>query len=81
MSKVVSFDRLLIGTAVAASLGIVYAIGAQPRMPAAIALLQKVRTELAVTMPDKGGHRERALAHVERAIAEMHDGLGFSAAR
>jgi hypothetical protein len=81
MSRVVSFDRLLMATAVASSLGIVYAIGAQPRMPATIALLQKARTELAATIPDKGGHRERALAHVERAIAEVHEGISATATR
>jgi len=81
MLRVVSFDRLLMATAVASSLGIVYAIGALPRMPATIALLQKARAELAATMPTKGGHRERALALVDQAITEVHEGVNFAAMR
>jgi len=81
MPKIVSFDRLLMGIAVASSLGIVYAIGAQPRMPVTIGLLQKARAELTATMPTKGGHRERALALVDQAIAEVHEGISFAATR
>jgi hypothetical protein len=79
MSRVVSFDRLLIGIAVVSSLGIVYANGANPRMPATIALLQNARTELAAATPTKGGHRERALALVDQAIAEVREGISFTA--
>jgi hypothetical protein len=78
MSRVVSFDRLLMGTAVASSLGIVYAIGAQPRTQATVAL-QNARTEIAATTPSKGGHRERALALVDQAIAEVREGISFAA--
>lgn len=81
MSSIVSFDRLLMGVAVASSLGIVYAIGAQPRLPATIGLLQKARAELAATMPGRGGHRERALALVDQAIAEVHEGISATATR
>ena len=79
MSRVVSFDRLLMGTAVASSLGIVYAIGAQPRTQATIAMLQNARTEIAATTPNQGGHRERALALVDQAIAEVREGISFTA--
>jgi hypothetical protein len=81
MSSVISFDRLLMGVAVASSLGIVYAIGGQPRMPATIGLLHKARADLAATMPGRGGHRERALALVDQAIAEVHEGIALAAAR
>jgi hypothetical protein len=77
--RVVSFDRVLMGTAVASSLGIVYAIGAQPRTQATIVLLQKARTELAATTLNKAGHRDRALALVDQAIAEVREGIAFAA--
>src|SRR5436853_395035 len=79
MSRVVSFNRLLIGIAVACSLGIVYAIGAQSRTQVTIVLLQKARTELAATTLNKAGHRDRALALVDQAIAEVREGIGFAA--
>lgn len=81
MSRVVSFDRLLIGIAVLSSLGIVYAIGAKPRMPATIALLQNARAELAAAAPKKGGHRERALALVDQAIVEVREGMSLTTTR
>jgi hypothetical protein len=53
-----SFARkALLGTAIAASMGIGYAIGAQPHMTASIGLLQSARAELAAATPNKGGHR------------------------
>ena len=57
-----SFDRkALLGAAIAASMGIGYAIGAQPHMTASIGLLQSARAELAAATPNKGGHREKAM--------------------
>jgi len=79
MLRVVSFHRLLIGVAVASSLGIGYAIGAQPHMEATIALLQNARGELAAATPNKGGHRERALALIDQATAEVRAGITFAA--
>lgn len=81
MSRVVSFDRLLMGTAVVSSLGIVYAIGAQPHMRGTIASLQNARAELAAATPSKSGHRERALALVDQAIAEVRESVSFAATR
>src|SRR3954471_21619189 len=55
-----SFARkALLGTAIAASVGIGYAIGAQPHMSQSITLLQSARAELAAATPNKGGHREK----------------------
>jgi hypothetical protein len=49
-----SFARkALLGTAIAASMGIGYAIGAQPHMTASIGLLQSARAELAAATPNK----------------------------
>jgi hypothetical protein len=79
MSRAISFSRLLVGIAVASSLGIGYAIGAQPHMQETIVLLQNARTELTAATPNKGGHRERALALIDQAIAEVNNGINFGA--
>jgi hypothetical protein len=74
-----SFARkLVLGTAVAASMGIGYAIGAQPHMTASAGLLQSARAELAAATPNKGGHRERALGLIDQAIAEVRAGIAFA---
>ena len=41
MLRFASSQKLLIGIAIASSLGLGYALGAQPHMEAAVALLQK----------------------------------------
>ena len=79
MSRLVSFNRLLLGIAVASSLGIGYAIGAQPHMEATIALLQNARSELTAATPNKGGHRERALALIDQTIEQVREGITFAA--
>ncbi len=74
-----SFARkALLGTAIAASMGIGYAIGAQPHMGETVALLQSARAELAAATPNKGGHRERALGLIDQAIAEVRAGMAFA---
>src|SRR4051812_10879512 len=55
-----SARKLLLGAAIAAGMGIGYAIGAQPHMSQSISLLQSARGELQAATPNKGGHRERA---------------------
>jgi hypothetical protein len=74
-----SFARkALLGTAIAASMGIGYAIGAQPHMAETVGLLQSARAELAAATPNKGGHRERALGMIDQAIAEVRAGIAFA---
>jgi hypothetical protein len=74
-----SFARkALLGTAIAASIGIGYAIGAQPHMTETIAILQSARSELAAATPNKGGHRERALGLIDQAIGEVRAGMAFA---
>ena len=74
-----SFARkALLGTAIAASMGIGYAIGAQPHMAETVTLLQSARAELAAATPNKGGHRERALGLIDQAIAEVRAGIAFA---
>jgi hypothetical protein len=76
--KTPSARALLLGAALAVSVGIGYAIAAQPHMTRSLALLQSARTELAAATPNKGGHRERGLALIEQAIAEVRAGIAFA---
>ncbi len=71
-------SKLLLGTVVAASMGIGYAIGAQPHMTASISLLQSARGELVAATPNKGGHRERAIGLIDQAISEVRAGIAFA---
>jgi hypothetical protein len=73
-----SLRTTLLGAALAATLGIGYAIGAQPHMTASLALLQSARGELAAATPNKGGHRERALGLIDQAISEVRAGIAFA---
>ncbi|MBN8988345.1 MAG: hypothetical protein J0H42_08865 [Rhizobiales bacterium] len=74
-----SFARkALLGAAITASMGIGYAIGAQPHMTETITLLQSARGELAAATPNKGGHRERALGLIDQAIGEVRAGIAFA---
>ena len=73
-----SLRTVLLGAAIAASMGIGYAIGAQPHMAETIALLQSARGELAAATPNKGGHRERALGLIDQAISEVRAGIAFA---
>jgi hypothetical protein len=70
--------KLLLGSTIAASMGIGYAIGAQPHMTATVALLQSARTELAAATPNKGGPRERALGLIDQALSEVRAGIAFA---
>jgi hypothetical protein len=78
MSKLFSANRLVLGIAVASSLGIGYAVGAQPHMDATLGLLRSARAELAQATPNKGGHRERALGLIDQAIEQVRQGIAFA---
>ena len=73
-----SYRTLLLGAAIAASMGIGYAIGAQPHMGETLALLQSARAELTAATPNKGGHRERGIGLIDQAIAEVRAGIAFA---
>jgi hypothetical protein len=73
-----SIRTVLFGAAIAGSVGIGYAIGAQPHMAESIALLQSARGQLAAAIPNKGGHRERGLALIDQAIAEVRAGMAYA---
>jgi len=70
---------LVLGGAIATSLCIGYALGAQPHMDEAIAILQSARAELGKAEPNKGGHREKAIGMIDQAIAEVRAGIAFAA--
>jgi hypothetical protein len=76
-----SVRKLMLGAVIAASMGIGYAIGAQPHMEAGIGLLQNARAEIAAATPNKGGHREKALGLIDQAISEVRAGIAFAAGR
>ena len=70
--------RVLLGAVIASSVGVGYAIGAQPHMAATVGILQSAHAELARATPNKGGHRARALALINQAIGEVRAGMAFS---
>lgn len=50
----------------------------QPHMEAALDHLKKAQDELKAALPDKGGHRAKAINLVRSAIAEVERGIGFA---
>ena len=78
MSTVVIRRRTLaagICVVATAACGIGYAVAAQPHMEAALSALEKARSELETAIPDKGGHRVKAIALVNDAIGEVRAGI------
>ena len=55
-----SMHTLVLGAALAASMGIGYALGAQPHMYQSIGLLQSARGELVAAIPNKGANAPSA---------------------
>jgi hypothetical protein len=51
--------------------------GDQPRMKEALDLLQSARNHLNNATADKGGHRAKAIEHVDRAIDEVNKGIEY----
>jgi hypothetical protein len=78
MTTSASLRGVLLGTAIAASIGIGYAVGAQPHMSESIVLLQSAHGELQAATPNKGGHRERAMGLIDQAIGEVRAGIAFA---
>jgi hypothetical protein len=65
---------LVAGAVIGASI----AYAAQPHMLNALDLLRSARTELERANSNKGGHRERAIDAVDRAIHETREGIAFA---
>lgn len=51
----------------------------QPHMQNALVSLQSAQSELQQAEPNKGGHRERALELVSRAISDVQLGIQWAA--
>ncbi len=69
-----SIACLAAGTVIGASI----AYAAQPHMVNALEMLRSARAELQRAETNKGGHRERAIEAVDRAITETRAGISFA---
>ena len=58
--------------------GLNSAFARQPYMDNALHHLREAREALQRAEPNKGGHRERALELVDRAIAQVEEGIRFA---
>lgn len=77
MSRLVvmsSLACLIAGTLIGASI----AYAAQPHMVNALDMLRSARAQLERATTNKGGHRERAIGAVDRAIEETRQGIAFA---
>jgi len=81
MTKNIWLRSVALGAVVATSIGIGYAIGAQPHMESGLALLRSARAEIVAAEPNKGGHREKAIDLIDRAIDQTRQGIAFAATR
>ncbi len=51
------------------------AVAQQPHMYAALDALRTARSELQSALANKGGHRVKAIALIDQAIAETNEGI------
>lgn len=49
----------------------------QPHMVSALRALEGARAELIQAVPNKGGHRERAIQLVDQAIVQTREGIAY----
>ena len=75
MTKSTRFMLLGIAVAMVASFAAGFAFAAQPHMQAALRALRNSKAELEAAIPDKGGHRVKAIGLVDQAIAEVQAGI------
>ena len=68
--SVVLVVMILVGITIAG-----WAAVRQPHMAAALEHLKTARAELEMAEHDKGGHREKAIELVDRAIKQTHKGI------
>ncbi len=66
------------GLGIALSTTIVPARAEQVHMEDALATLQTAEHQLQVAEEDKGGHRAKALQHVQAAIKQIEAGIHFA---
>lgn len=78
--------KITVKTGIAAALGATLATGIfigqamayQEHMHAALDALRTARAELVASEPNKGGHRERAIELVDRAIEQTQAGIDYA---
>jgi len=75
MTRSMRFMLLGVGVAMVASFAAGFAFAAQPHMQAALRALRSSKAELEAAIPDKGGHRVKAIGLVDQAIAEVQAGV------
>jgi hypothetical protein len=63
------------------SVPLAYAATPQPHMVEALRLLRAARAELDAAAPDKGGHREVAIARTNEAIDQTAKGVEYARGR
>lgn len=82
MSKFVTRPRVIGAVALClvgvSGFGAGMALAAQPHMQAALSALETAKVELEAAVPDKGGHRVKALADVNAAIGQVRAGIAFA---
>ena len=82
MSKLITRPRVIGAVVIClvgvSGIGVGLALADQPHMQNALGSLESARGELQVAVSDKGGHRVKALADVNAAIAEVRAGIAFA---
>ena len=69
--------RQLLGVVVILSAVVAVAFADQPYMRAARTNLQRARAKLQASLANKGGHRVKAIEHVNRAIGFVNQGIAY----
>ena len=69
---------LLVTLAISAGFVVGRASADQPHMQAALDHLRAAKVELDAAEPDKGGHREKALALTKDAIVQVERGIEYA---
>jgi cell division protein FtsN len=75
MTKSMRFMMIGVAVAMVTSFVAGFALAAQPHMQAALHALRNSKAELEAALPDKAGHRVKAIGLVEQAIAEVQAGI------
>jgi len=79
MTRSMRLMLIAAGVAMVASFAAGFALAAQPHMQSALHALRNSKAELEAALPDKGGHRVKAIALVDQAIAEVQAGIAAGA--
>jgi len=78
MKKRFGLPALALGSALFGSALTGIAQGSQPHMVSALHMLTNAQAQLQAAVPDKGGHRDRAINLVGQAISEVQQGVNYA---